>query len=61
MGWQDLFQTFVGCNYCTQFSALSFETNIFIKNDISLGGANKHNVLFSNVPPKMHPCPKCLE
>ena len=45
----------LGCDYCNQSSALSFE-KIFslevVKNDISLGGASKQYALFSkNVPP----------
>ena len=46
---QGLFLTFVGCNYRTQSSALSFSKNIFIrngKNGICLVGASKENILF---------------
>ena len=62
---QGLFQTFIGCDYCTQSSALSFEKNIFIRNgqnDIYLWCASRQNTLFSeNLPLKTYSCPQCLE
>ena len=52
---QGLFQTFIGCDYYTKSSALSFE-KIFlleiVKNSICLVGASKQNALFSKMYPK---------
>ena len=53
---QSLFSTFIGCDYRTQSSSLSFEEKSFslemVKNDICLGSASKQNTLFfpENVP-----------
>ena len=43
---QGLFQTFVGCDYRTQSSALSLFSFEMVKNDICLGGASKQNAVF---------------
>ena len=63
---QGLFQTFVGCHYCNQSSALCFEKTFsleMVKNDICLGGARKLNAIFfqKSTLKKMHPCPQCTE
>lgn len=47
---QGLFQTFVGCDYCTQSSAWSFEKKKLletVKNEICVGVASQQNTLFN--------------
>ena len=45
---------FIGCEYCAQSSALSFEKNILemVENDICLESESKQNALFKKMCPK---------
>ena len=55
---QGLFQTFIACNYCTQFSALSFEKKIFsleMDKMTSISGVQANKMpFFQKICPKNH-------